>query len=200
MANRHGLITGATGTGKTVTLQKMAEGFSAIGVPVFMADVKGDLSGHQPGRADDAQAQGAARLAQAARAAVRRLPGHVLGRVRRAGPLRCAPRSRRWARCCSSRMLESERHAGRRADPGVQDRRRQRPAAARSQGPARDAAVRRRQRASSSPPQYGNVSTASIGAIQRGLLALEQQGARQILRRAGAQRRRPDADRQAAAA
>ncbi len=50
LANRHGLITGATGTGKTVTLQKLAEGFSAIGVPVFMADVKGDLTGiTQPG-------------------------------------------------------------------------------------------------------------------------------------------------------
>ncbi len=45
LANRHGLITGATGTGKTVTLQTLAEGFSRIGVPVFMADVKGDLSG-----------------------------------------------------------------------------------------------------------------------------------------------------------
>lgn len=45
LANRHGLITGATGTGKTVTLQVLAERFSAIGVPVFMADVKGDLSG-----------------------------------------------------------------------------------------------------------------------------------------------------------
>lgn len=45
MANRHGLITGATGTGKTVTLQKLAESFSEIGVPVFMADVKGDLTG-----------------------------------------------------------------------------------------------------------------------------------------------------------
>lgn len=45
MANRHGLITGATGTGKTVTLQSLAEGFSRAGVPVFMADVKGDLSG-----------------------------------------------------------------------------------------------------------------------------------------------------------
>ncbi len=45
LANRHGLITGATGTGKTVTLQTLAEGFSKIGVPVFMADVKGDLSG-----------------------------------------------------------------------------------------------------------------------------------------------------------
>src|ERR1700720_1259849 len=50
LANRHGLITGATGTGKTVTLQVMAERFSEIGVPVFMADVKGDLSGiTQPG-------------------------------------------------------------------------------------------------------------------------------------------------------
>lgn len=45
MANRHGLIAGATGTGKTVTLQTLAEGFSKNGVPVFMADVKGDLSG-----------------------------------------------------------------------------------------------------------------------------------------------------------
>jgi DNA helicase HerA-like ATPase len=45
MANRHGLIAGATGTGKTVTLQTLAEGFSKLGVPVFMADVKGDLSG-----------------------------------------------------------------------------------------------------------------------------------------------------------
>ena len=49
-ANRHGLITGATGTGKTVTLQGMAEQFSRIGVPVFMADIKGDLTGmSQPG-------------------------------------------------------------------------------------------------------------------------------------------------------
>lgn len=45
MANRHGLISGATGTGKTVTLQKLAETFSRAGVPVFMADVKGDLTG-----------------------------------------------------------------------------------------------------------------------------------------------------------
>jgi len=45
MANRHGLVAGATGTGKTVTLQSMAETFSSIGVPVIMADVKGDLSG-----------------------------------------------------------------------------------------------------------------------------------------------------------
>ncbi len=52
MSNRHGLVAGATGTGKTVTLQVMAEAFSRIGVPVFAADVKGDLSGiSQPGTA-----------------------------------------------------------------------------------------------------------------------------------------------------
>src|SRR3954470_18578748 len=45
LANRHGLITGATGTGKTVTLQVLADHFSGIGVPVFVADVKGDRSG-----------------------------------------------------------------------------------------------------------------------------------------------------------
>src|SRR5438445_10967115 len=45
LANRHGLITGATGTGKTITLQTLAENFSRRGVPVFMADVKGDLTG-----------------------------------------------------------------------------------------------------------------------------------------------------------
>lgn len=45
MANRHGLITGATGTGKTITLQNLAETFSQMGVPVFAADIKGDLSG-----------------------------------------------------------------------------------------------------------------------------------------------------------
>lgn len=54
LSNRHGLITGATGTGKTVTLQTLAENFSRIGVPVFMADVKGDLTGiSQPGKIGD---------------------------------------------------------------------------------------------------------------------------------------------------
>lgn len=53
--NRHGLVTGATGTGKTVTLQTMAEGFSRAGVPVFAADIKGDLSGiAAPGEAREA--------------------------------------------------------------------------------------------------------------------------------------------------
>ncbi len=53
-ANRHGLVAGATGTGKTVTLQIMAQQFSDAGVPVFCADVKGDLSGiSQPGNAEN---------------------------------------------------------------------------------------------------------------------------------------------------
>ena len=57
LANRHGLITGATGTGKTVTLQTLAESFSRIGVPVFMADVKGDLTGiSQAGHVSDKMA------------------------------------------------------------------------------------------------------------------------------------------------
>jgi uncharacterized protein len=57
-ANRHGLITGATGTGKTITLQTLAEGFSRIGVPVFMADVKGDLTGiSQAGKVGDKMAK-----------------------------------------------------------------------------------------------------------------------------------------------
>ena len=54
LANRHGLITGATGTGKTVTLQRMAEQLSNAGVPVFLADAKRDLSGlAAPGAASD---------------------------------------------------------------------------------------------------------------------------------------------------
>ena len=54
LANRHGLITGATGTGKTITLQTLAEQLSGIGVPVFMADIKGDLTGiSQTGKVSD---------------------------------------------------------------------------------------------------------------------------------------------------
>ena len=53
MANRHGIITGASGSGKTITLKVMAESFSAAGVPVFLADIKGDLAGTcLPGQAN----------------------------------------------------------------------------------------------------------------------------------------------------
>jgi len=58
-ANRHGLVVGATGTGKTVILQILAEGFSAAGVPVFLSDVKGDLPGMARPGAPDHKAHGA---------------------------------------------------------------------------------------------------------------------------------------------
>ena len=86
---------------------------------------------------------------------------------------------------------QPQRDAGRRADDRVQDRRRQRAAAARPQGPARDAAASSATTPREFKTKYGNVSPASIGAIQRGLLQLEQQGGRQVLRRADARHRRP---------
>ncbi len=60
MASRHGLIAGATGTGKTTTLRVLAEKFSSIGVPVFMADIKGDLSGMAMPGGDNAKVVGRA--------------------------------------------------------------------------------------------------------------------------------------------
>ena len=80
MANRHGLIAGATGTGKTVTLQVLAEGFSQLGVPVFMADVKCDLAGICcPGQRQDRQPPGNLRREPFPLPC---LPGHVLGCIR----------------------------------------------------------------------------------------------------------------------
>ncbi len=82
MSNRQGLITGATGTDKTVTLQKLEESFSAIGVPVFIADVKGDLTG--------IAAQGEDRRDRLA-AAVQ--SGDAVGYLRRTGSSGAAPPS-----------------------------------------------------------------------------------------------------------
>ena len=71
LANRHGLVTGATGTGKTVSLQVMAEGFARAGVPVFAADIKGDLSGiSEVGEAKDFILKRAADMGQIGRAHV----------------------------------------------------------------------------------------------------------------------------------
>ncbi len=174
LANRHGLVTGATGTGKTVTLQTLAEGFSRIGVPVFMADVKGDLTGiTQPGQPSDRfksvlAARGIDLPAPAACPAtlwdVFGEKGHpVRATISDMGPL------------LLSRMLGlNETQTGvlnivfRVADEqgllllDLKDLR----AMLQHVG----------DNASDFTTEYGNVSAASIGAIQRGLLQIETQG------------------------
>ncbi len=177
MANRHGAITGATGTGKTVTLQVLAESFSRIGVPVFMADVKGDLSGiSQPGSPANGKVK--ARLDQLGLSSgwtwdacpvvfwdVWGEQGHPLRTtVSEIGPLL-------FARVLNLNDTQEGvlniifKYAD---DNGLllldlKDLR------ALSQYVGDHAADMR--------TGYGNVSAATIGAIQRGLLVLEQQGA-----------------------
>ena len=175
MANRHGLIAGATGTGKTVTLQTLAERFSAIGVPVFMADVKGDLAGMAAAGGGNAKVaervkslglEGFEYRADAGRRSgtSSARPGHpVRSTVSEMGPLLLA------------RILDlNDTQAGVLAavfkiadDQGLllldlKDLR------AMLQFAGDNAAQFR--------TQYGNISTASVGAIQRGLLTLESQG------------------------
>ena len=177
-ANRHGLITGATGTGKTITLQTMAEGFSSIGVPVFMADVKGDLTGiSQAGTLGTKLAKVLADRAIPA-PEFRAFPttlwdvfgeqGHpVRATVSDLGPLLLA------------RMLNlNETQAGvlqlvfKIADDDglllldMKDLR----AMCQLVG----------DNASDFTTEYGNVSAASIGAIQRGLMQIEAQGGNQF--------------------
>ncbi|QDF95732.1 ATP-binding protein [Azoarcus sp. DD4] len=174
LANRHGLITGATGTGKTVTLQKMAESFAGIGVPVFMADVKGDLSGiGAAGVASDKLMQrlaaiGITEFTPRANTTVfwdvYGAAGHpVRATISDMGPLLLA------------RLLNlNDTQAGvlqlvfKIADDNglllldLKDLR----AMIQYVG----------ENAKSFTTEYGNVSAASIGAIQRNLLALEEQG------------------------
>jgi len=174
LANRHGLITGATGTGKTITLQTLAESFSKLGVPVFMADVKGDLTGISQ--------QGALPAKVAAILAERGLPtpeaqacpttlwdvfgvaGHpVRATVSDMGPL------------LLSRMLAlNETQAGvlnlvfRIADDNgmlLLDMKDLRAMLQYVGDNAKDFTT-----------EYGNVSAASVGAIQRGLMQIEEQG------------------------
>jgi DNA helicase HerA-like ATPase len=174
MANRHGLIAGATGTGKTVSLQVIAEQFSRIGVPVFMADVKGDLSGiSQPG-IDKPKITERVRQLKLSDFQFSACPvvfwdvfgeqGHpVRATVSEMGPL------------LFSRLLNlNETQAGvltmvfKIADDNglllldLKDLR------AMLEYAGNNAATFK--------TQYGNISTASIGAIQRGLLTLEEQG------------------------
>jgi DNA helicase HerA-like ATPase len=79
MANRQGLIAGATGTGKTVTLQSLAEEFSSIGVPVFMADVKGDLAGMSQIGGGNPKVEARAIGSQLGRQIIRGVLGSLLG-------------------------------------------------------------------------------------------------------------------------
>jgi DNA helicase HerA-like ATPase len=174
LANRHGLITGATGTGKTVTLQALAQRFSAIGVPVFLSDVKGDLSGIA--KAGGGNAKVAERLKslklQPQFAACPVAFWDVYGK--RGHPVRATVSD--MGPLLLGRMLGlNETQAGvlnlvfRIADDGglllldMKDLR------AMLQHVGDNAAKYK--------TAYGNVSAASIGAIQRGLLALESQGA-----------------------
>lgn len=174
LANRHGLVTGATGTGKTITLQKMAEGFSSIGVPVFMADVKGDLTGiSQPGNAspkllsilaDRGLEAPAPRACPTAVWDVFGEQGHpVRATISDMGPL------------LLSRMLElNDTQSGVlnlvfkiADDEGL---------ALLDLKDLRAMLAHVGENAKQYTTEYGNVSAASIGAIQRGLLVVEQQG------------------------
>lgn len=174
-ANRHGLITGATGTGKTVTLQILAEGFSRAGVPVFCADVKGDLSGlSATGVPKDFLEKRATDIGFKDEYDLASFPtlfwdlfgeqGHpIRTTVSEMGPL------------LLSRLMDLNptqegvlNIAFKIADDDglllldMKD--------------LRALLVNLGERASEISTQYGNVSTASIGAIQRQLLVLEEQG------------------------
>ena len=173
MANRHGLIAGATGTGKTVSLQVLAEHFSSIGVPVFMADVKGDLTGiSQPGHDNPKVAERAKllRLDLAPAACpvtvwdVFGEQGHpVRATISEMGPVLLA-RIFNLNDTQSGVLAIAFKIAD---DKGLllldlKD--------------LRALLTYVGENAAQFTTDYGNVSPASIGAIQRGLLTLEQQG------------------------
>ena len=174
LANRHGLIAGATGTGKTVTLQRLAECFSAIGVPVFMADVKGDLAGiSQAGGNNPKIAERVAQLGLA-EFVHRSFPvmfwdvfgvqGHpVRSSVSEMGPLLLARMLNLNA--TQQGVLTIVFKVADDADLLLLDLKDLR---AMLQFVGDNAAE--------FTTRYGNVSPASIGAIQRGLLELEHQG------------------------
>lgn len=178
LANRHGLVAGATGTGKTITLQVMAEGFSRAGVPVFCADVKGDLSGvSQPGKPNPKLEQRARELG-ATDFAYEAAPvvfwdlfgrqGHpIRATVAEMGPLLLA------------RLLELND-----TQEGVLN---VAFALADDEGlllldykDLRAVLAHVAERADELGTQYGHVSKATIGTIQRRLLSLEQQGGEQF--------------------
>lgn len=178
MANRHGLVAGATGTGKTVTLQVMAEAFSSIGVPIFAADVKGDLSGiSQPGKSTPkidgrAKALGLGEMKFAGcpvvfwdlfgkqghpvRATVSEMGPLLLSRILNLNDTQTGVLTLVFKIADDNGLLLLDmkdlqsmlQHVG--------------------------------EAAKDYQTQYGNISAASIGAIQRGLVSLEQQGGDQF--------------------
>ena len=175
LANRHGLITGATGTGKTVTLQTLAEGFSKIGVPVFMADVKGDLTGiSQAGHIGEKMAnvlkeRGIDTPASLAcpvtlwdvfgeqghpvRATISDMGPLLLGRMLNLNETQSGVMNLVFKIADDNAMLLLDLKDLRAMLQYVGDN------------------------ASEFTTTYGNVSAASVGAIQRGLLQIESQGA-----------------------
>ncbi|MCI0476254.1 MAG: DUF853 domain-containing protein, partial [Anaerolineales bacterium] len=175
MLNRHGLIAGATGTGKTVTLQVIAEGLSKIGVPVFMADVKGDLAGiSQPGGNNPKVAERIKQLGlkdfgfsgcpvtvwdvfgeqgHPVRATISDMGPLLLGRLLDLNETQAGVLALVFKVADDNKLLLLDLKDLRAMVQYVGDNAKQ------------------------FRTEYGNVSAASIGAIQRGLLQLEQQGA-----------------------
>ena len=178
LANRHGLITGATGTGKTVTLQTLAENFSRIGVPVFMADVKGDLTGiSQPGKIADKLAAvlkerglelptpGACpttlwdvfgEQGHPVRATISDMGPLLLGRMLNLNETQLGVLNLVFKIADDNGMLLLDLKDLRGMLQYVGDN------------------------AKEFTTEYGNISAASVGAIQRGLLQIEQQGGTQF--------------------
>ena len=174
-ANRHGLIAGATGTGKTVTLQKMAESFSRIGVPVFLADVKGDLSGigacgqagpkirerleslkvtdWAPARCTTVFWDVFGESGHPVRATVSDMGPLLLARLLNLNEVQSGVLQLVFRIADDNGLLLLDLKDLRTMTQFVGDH-------------AREFTT-----------QYGNISAASVGAIQRGLLALEEQGA-----------------------
>ncbi|MCI3205296.1 MULTISPECIES: helicase HerA-like C-terminal domain-containing protein [Pandoraea] len=175
MGNRHGLITGATGTGKTVTLQVIAQAFSDIGVPVFLADVKGDLTGiTQPGVETPKLKERIANLGfdtpdwhgspatlwdvfgeqgHPVRATISDLGPLLLARLLGLNETQTGVLNLVFKIADDNGLLLLDSKDLRAMLQHVGDN------------------------ASNFTTQYGNISAASVGAIQRGLLTLEQQGA-----------------------
>ncbi len=174
MANRHGLVAGATGTGKTVTLQAIAEQFSALGVPVFMADVKGDLSGvakaggtspkiaervkqlgitdHQPTAFPVVCWDVFGQSGHPIRATVSEMGPLLLGRLLNLNDTQEGVLALAFKIADENKLLLLDLKDLSALLQWIGDN------------------------AAQFTTQYGNVSKASVGAIQRNLLALEQQG------------------------